>query len=78
MHGNVFEWCHDSFGSYYYKQSPANDPQGPATENLSSFRVLRGGSWDFDARHARSAFRRRGVADGRSSNRGFRLVRELD
>ncbi len=75
MHGNVYEWCHDYFEEDYYKQSPAKDPTGPTS---GSFRVFRGGSWDFYTRNARSAFRFGRVADFRFFNFGFRLVRELD
>ena len=41
MSGNVWEWCSDWFDSAYYSNSPANDPQGPATSS-SNNRVLRG------------------------------------
>jgi formylglycine-generating enzyme required for sulfatase activity len=75
MHGNVYEWCHDYAGDDYYKQSPVNDPKGPAS---GSSRVLRGGSWYNSSRDSRSAYRFRLDADYRSSNLGFRLVRELD
>ena len=75
MHGNVFEWCHDYYEEDYYKQSPADDPQGPAS---GSFRVLRGGSWYNYTRFSRSAFRDRNDADFRNHVSGFRLVRELD
>ena len=75
MHGNVYEWCHDYFEKDYYKQSPAQDPPGPAS---GSSRVLRGGSWVYGTRGNRSAFRNRDVAESRNSSNGFRLVRELD
>ena len=76
MHGNVYEWCHVFDRRDYYKQSPEKDPTGPAS---GSSRVLRGGAWDgVLARSTRSASRGRVVADDRSSNYGFRLVRELD
>ena len=64
MHGNVYEWCHD----HKY------DPTGPTS---GSFRVFRGGSWYYDARRTRSAYRGRLGADYFFSL-GFRLVRELD
>ncbi len=75
MHGNVCEWCHDYYGGDYYKQSPAQDPTGPA---FGFSRVLRGGSWNNSSRFTRSAVRLRYGADNRYSNVGFRLVRELD
>jgi len=75
MHGNVYEWCHDYYGGDYYKQSPEQDPTGPAS---GSSRVLRGGSWLGDSRFSRSAGRGRNVADRRLDLTGFRLVRELD
>ena len=53
MHGNVYEWTAD-----YYQASPAGnfvvDPTGP---DVGSTRVTRGGSWNFDFSHARSARR---------------------
>jgi sulfatase modifying factor 1 len=76
MHGNVWEWCHDYYVEDYYKQSPEQDPRGLAS---GSFRVLRGGSWDYNSRDTRSAFRGRYGADFRFiTYLGFRLVRELD
>ena len=52
MHGNVWEWCQDWHDSDYYKNSPSQDPTGPAS---GSERVLRGGSWGYDAGFCRSA-----------------------
>ena len=77
MHGNVYEWCHDYYGGDYYKQSPEQDPTGPAS---GASRVLRGGSWfSFYARLSRSASRYWLDADFRDDfGFGFRLVRELD
>ena len=80
MYGNVFEWCHDYYKKNYYKQSPAQDPTGPVP---SPFRVLRGGSWDYNSRNTRSAARNRLDAGFRyyyfrGFGNGFRVVRELD
>ncbi|MBF2052019.1 MAG: SUMF1/EgtB/PvdO family nonheme iron enzyme [Candidatus Sericytochromatia bacterium] len=40
-----------------------------------SNRVNRGGSWNNNARNARSAYRNNNTPDNRNNNLGFRLVR---
>jgi formylglycine-generating enzyme required for sulfatase activity len=70
MHGNVFEWCLDSYA--LYAPGPVTDPfvtGGP-------FRVFRGGSWFFisTAFICRSAGRNYGTPGGSDILVGFRVV----
>jgi sulfatase modifying factor 1 len=70
MHGNVWEWCQDWDGDY--PTSAQIDPLGPST---GSYRMTRGGAFDFYARGARSANRDGSVPGRRGSYIGFRLLR---
>ena len=72
MHGNVWEWCSDWDGSY--ANANAVDPQGPGSV---SYRVLRGGSWNYNPQNWRSAYRVRDDPDYRFSNYGFRVSVDL-
>jgi formylglycine-generating enzyme required for sulfatase activity len=73
MHGNVAEWCQDYFSPTYYQESPAVDPQGPAS---GTERVVRGGSWNSPASRCRSAARSSEPPDTRRDDLGFRVVSE--
>ena len=52
MSGNVDEWCQDWYGDY--SSSSQTNPTGPSSR---SARVIRGGSWDYNARFCRVSFR---------------------
>jgi len=69
MHGNVYQWCKDG-----YCRAPKGN-EDPTGDDSSSSRVLRGGSWNNDARYLLSAHRAAGGLESRSSSVGFRLVR---
>jgi formylglycine-generating enzyme len=72
MTGNVWEWVEDWYGEEYYSSSRKDGPQGPSQ---GKFRVLRGGSWYFNAQDVRSSARFYGDPLFRSNDFGFRLVR---
>ena len=69
MHGNVLEWCADVYGDY--PTTPQRDPRGAAP---GAGRVLRGGSWYYIGRFARSADRNHNEPDFRFGTFGFRLA----
>jgi formylglycine-generating enzyme required for sulfatase activity len=69
LHGNVWEWCRDSYGSY--PTGSVTDPQGAPS---GSHRVFRGGGWNGHGRYCRSAIRYYGVPSYRGGELGFRVV----
>jgi formylglycine-generating enzyme required for sulfatase activity len=72
MHGNVWEWVQDWYGASYYSQSPGIDPPGPISGTV---RVLRGGSWTFNALDCRASHRGGNAPGGGNGAFGFRAAR---
>ena len=74
MLGNVEEWVNDWYDANYYRTSPSQDPQGPAS---GSYRVLRGGSWYHDSRGIRVSGRYDDRLTLGGTSGGFRCAREV-
>ncbi|MCP5023380.1 MAG: SUMF1/EgtB/PvdO family nonheme iron enzyme, partial [bacterium] len=68
MHGNVWEWCLDSYASY--NSAPVTDPFVTGGSN----RVIRGGSWNSPSSYCRSACRFSTNSGSSSLYVGFRVV----
>ncbi len=75
MHGNVWEWVEDIFNSSY--SGLPVDGAANVRVGDSSFRVVRGGSFVFDAFALRSALREREAPAARDVDYGFRVVARL-
>ena len=66
MHGNVWEWCFDWEGPLMYGTDPKGMPTGTR-------RVLRGGSWSYNADCSKSFNRGRNFPTAVREDFGFRL-----
>ena len=78
MHGNIWQRCQDWYGKEYYRNSPAENPQGPiSVSDDFGLHVLRGGSYSDFPLSCTSAHRRL-WSDPPLSNFGFRVVLPVD
>lgn len=74
MHGNIWEWCEDSFSGDY--QGAPDDGSALINEKFPN-RICRGGSWYNSTEQLRSAARNWSSPDIASFFTGFRVARTL-
>jgi formylglycine-generating enzyme required for sulfatase activity len=72
MMGNANEWVEDWYGEY-----PSGDVVDPTGAESGEYRVVRGGSWGFNAEYSRCASRDKRKPTYRGIALAFRLVKEL-
>jgi len=69
LHGNVWEWCLNRFGTEASDQTPSPD--------TASWRAIRGGNWYVPASDCRSAERTRLPPASKGNMLGFRVLRTI-
>jgi eukaryotic-like serine/threonine-protein kinase len=79
MHGNVYQWCEDSWHDSYESKPDALKASGGAwLAETGDMKVIRGGSWGASPNYLRLAARRAKEEGYREAWIGFRIVRDLE
>ncbi len=76
VHGNVWEWCRDSFSSYQIPFLPGTGERRDTGATLA--RVVRGGSYESSIDFIRASARTSNSPEFRDSRLGVRPVRQLE
>jgi formylglycine-generating enzyme required for sulfatase activity len=74
VHGNVWEWTNDCWNES--NNGNLQDGSFRATGDCT-WRVVRGGAWNYSPSYLRSAYRYWNLPHNRSSVQGFRIARDL-
>ena len=73
MAGSMSEWTADWFDREYYKNSPSENPKGPAA---GTYRIIRGGAWSDQNKRITVFFRNWVRPTQRQPNIGFRCAKD--
>ena len=74
MHGNVWDWTDDC-----WNETNAGNPGDGTARTIGdcTWRVVRGGAWNYGPTYLRAAFRYWNVPHNRSGVQSFRVARTL-
>lgn len=75
MCGNVWEWCTDYYMATFYSKSPKDNP---VNTTPTSWRVIRGGSWHYNAEYATVTSRDGPEPTYTNYNYGMRLAKNAN
>ena len=74
MHGNIWEWCFDSYSEDYYSESPC---ENPVNQNNEPNKVTRGGGYHGFSEMCRGAFRHNEPPNYYAYDIGCRLAKTV-